>query len=121
VGLRFPFCCLLLFSFHILCSFSAASLVLTQRCSDAEEKYIQSQANLNQVSAFLDSAWALNSSLNVQLDSEKMAHEVNFPDCFCFALFALMLSAFLARRRRSGRLLLLTTIWIDYIAMPAVP
>jgi hypothetical protein len=91
----FPFCCLLISSFHILCSFSAASPVLTQRCSDAEEKYTQSQANLNQISAFLDSARTLNSSLNAQLDSEKMALEVNFPDCFCFALFALCSVLFL--------------------------
>jgi hypothetical protein len=90
------FFCLFLFLSHILCSFPAASSVLTQRCSDAEERYTESQADLNQVSAFLDSAQALNSSLNAQLNLEKMDYEVNFPDCFCFDFFALTLSAFLA-------------------------
>jgi hypothetical protein len=94
---------------------------MTQRCSDAEERYTQSQADLNQVSTFLDSARTLNSSLNAQLDSEKMALEVNFLDCFCFAFFALMLSSFLACRRRGGRFLLLATTWTDYIAMPTIP
>jgi hypothetical protein len=69
----------------------------------------------------LDNARTLNSSLNAQLDSEKMVHEVKFPGCFCFALFALMISAFLACRRRGGRFLPQSTIWIDYIAMPAIP
>ena len=65
--------------------FSVALSALTRRCFDAEEKYTQSQADLNQTSAFLDSARALNSSLNAQLDSDKMAYEVNFLGCFpCF-------------------------------------
>jgi hypothetical protein len=101
--------------------FPAASPALTQRCSNAEERYTQSQADPNQVFAFLDNAQTLKSSLNAQLDSEKMAHEVDFPDCFCFAPFALMLSALLARRRRGERFLLLVTIWIDYIVMLAIP
>jgi hypothetical protein len=50
---------------------------LTQRCSDLEEKYSQGQANLARVSASLDGARSLNSSLDAQLDSERMAHEVN--------------------------------------------
>ena len=50
---------------------------LTQRCSDLEEKYSQSQADLAQPSASLDGARSLNSSLNAQLDSKRMAHEVN--------------------------------------------
>ena len=50
---------------------------LTQRCSALEEKYSQGQANLAQVSASLDGTRSLNSSLNAQLDSERMAHEVN--------------------------------------------
>jgi hypothetical protein len=58
----------------------------------------------------------LNSFLNAQLDSEKMAYKVNFLDCFFFAFFASMPSAVLACRRRDGRSLLLTTIWTDYIA-----
>ena len=109
------------FLISYLALFSTALPSLTQRCSDAEEKYTQSQADLSQVSAFLDFARTLNSSLNAQLDSEKMAYEVNFLDCFCFAFFASMLSAILACSRRGGRSLLLATIWTDYIAMPAIP
>jgi hypothetical protein len=59
-------------------SSSATLSDLAWRCSDIEEKYSQSQADLAQTSAFLDNARSLNSSLNAQLDSEKMAHEVNF-------------------------------------------
>jgi hypothetical protein len=59
-------------------SLSAALSDMAQQCSDLEEKYSQSQADLAQTSAFLDGARSLNSSLNAQLDSEKMAHEVNF-------------------------------------------
>jgi hypothetical protein len=121
VSLQFPFFCFLLFLSHILCSFPAVLPVLTQRCSDAEERYSQSQADLNQVSAFLDSARALNSSLNAQLDSEKMAYEVNFLGCFYFTFFASMLSVVLACRRRGECSLLLTTIWKDYIVTPAIP
>jgi hypothetical protein len=121
VGLWFLSCCLLLLSFHILYSFPAASPALIQRCSDAEERYTQGQADLNQVSTFLDNTRTLNSSLNAQLDSEKMAHVVDFPDCFCFAPFASMLSSLLACRRRGERFLLLVTIWIDYIVMLEIP
>jgi hypothetical protein len=64
--------------------FPVASPALTQQCSDAEERYAHSQADLNQVSAFLDGTQTLNSSLNAQLDSEKRAHEVDFPNGFCF-------------------------------------
>jgi hypothetical protein len=42
---------------------------IAQRCSDLEEKYSQSQADLAQTSSFFDSALSLNSSLNAQLDS----------------------------------------------------
>ena len=103
--------------------FSAASSALTQRCSDAEEKYTQSQADLNQTSAFLDNARALNFSLNAQLDSEKMAYEVNFLGCFCFAFFASMLSVFLLVRgeaitycfsRQSGQTISRRQQFLDY-------
>jgi uncharacterized protein YpmS len=83
--------------------FSATLLALTRRCSNAEEKYTRSQADLNQTSAFLDIACTLNSSLNAQLDSEKIAYEVNFLDFFCFAFFASMLSVVFACRRRNER------------------
>jgi hypothetical protein len=52
---------------------------MSQQCSDFEEKYSQSQTDLAQTSAFLDGAHSLNSSLNAQLDPERMAHDVNFP------------------------------------------
>ena len=48
---------------------------MTQRCADFEEKYSQSQIELSQVSAALDDANALSSSLHVQLNSEKVAYE----------------------------------------------
>jgi hypothetical protein len=76
--------------------FSAALSDLARRCSDIEEKYTESQADLSQTSAFLDSARSLNSSLNAQLDSEKIAHEVNSLSCFYFASLASMLSVALA-------------------------
>jgi hypothetical protein len=76
---------------------------------------------LNQTSAFLDSAYALNSSLNAQLDSEKIAYEVNSLDYFCFAFLASMLSVVLSCRGKGEHLLLLVTIWTDYIMTPALP
>jgi hypothetical protein len=54
-----------------------SQVYLTQWYSDLEEKYSQGQADLARVSASLDDARSLNSSLNAQLDSERMAHEVN--------------------------------------------
>jgi hypothetical protein len=44
---------------------------LSRRCSDAEERCAQNQADLDQVTTFLDVARAMNSSLNAKLDSEK--------------------------------------------------
>jgi hypothetical protein len=91
-------------------SSSAALTDLAQRCSDIEEKYSQSQSELIQNSAFLDGARSLNSSLNAQLDSEKMAHEVNFLGYFCFDLLASMFSVVLACRRRNEHSLHLVII-----------
>ena len=48
---------------------------IIQRCADFEEKYSQSQTELNQVSAALDDANALSSSLHARLDSEKVTYE----------------------------------------------
>jgi hypothetical protein len=110
VRLQFSFLLFIAFLISYLVLFSAALPALTQRCSDAMEKYTKNQADLNQVSAFMDSVDTLNSSLNAQLDSEKMAYEVNFLDCFCFAFFASMLSVVLACRRSGERSLLLVTI-----------
>jgi hypothetical protein len=91
-------------------SSSAALSDLARRCSDIEEKYSQSQANLIQTSAFLDDARSLNSSLNAHLDSEKMANEVNFLGCSCFALLDSMLSVVLACRKRNEHSLHLVLI-----------
>jgi hypothetical protein len=85
------------FGLRVFCP-ALASPALTQRCSDVEERYTQSQVDLIQVSAFLDSARTLNSSLNAQLDSERMAHEVDFPNCFCFAPSLRCLVLFLPAR-----------------------
>ena len=63
--------------------------------SDLARWYSQSQDDLAQTSAFLDSARSLNSSLNAQLDSKKMAHEVNFLGWSYFALLASMLNVVL--------------------------
>jgi hypothetical protein len=71
---------------------SAALSDMAQRCSDLEEKYSQSQADLAQTSAFLDGACSLNSSLIAQLDSEKMVHEVNFLGWPCHVIVALVLN-----------------------------
>jgi septal ring factor EnvC (AmiA/AmiB activator) len=59
---------------------------LVQRCSDFEEKYSQSQTELAQVSAALDDANALSSSLRTQLDSEK----VTYGTVLCIIVFLLL-------------------------------
>ena len=51
---------------------------LVRRYSDFEEKYSQSQTELAQVSAALDDANALSSSLRTELDSEKVTNELSF-------------------------------------------
>jgi hypothetical protein len=48
---------------------------MAQRCANFKEKYYQSQTELNQVSAALDDANALSSSLHARLDSEKVTYE----------------------------------------------
>jgi hypothetical protein len=63
----------------------------TRRYSDLEEKYSQGQADLAQVSASLDDARSLNSSLNAQLNSERAAHEVSFISWLCRAYYYWML------------------------------
>jgi hypothetical protein len=50
---------------------------MVQRYSELEEKYSQGQMDLARVSASLDDANLLNSSLNAQLDSERVANEVS--------------------------------------------
>jgi hypothetical protein len=60
---------------------------LVQRCTDFEEKYSQSQTELTQVSAALDDANALSSSLHAQLNSEKVIYET-VPCLVAFLLLA---------------------------------
>jgi predicted nucleic acid-binding Zn-ribbon protein len=62
---------------------------LVQRCSDFEEKYSQSQTELAQVSAALDDANTLSSSLRTQLDSEKVTCEAE-PCIVVFLILCLM-------------------------------
>jgi DNA-binding transcriptional regulator YbjK len=57
----------------------------TRRYSDLEEKYFQGQTDLARVSASLDDTRSLNSSLNAQLNSERAAHEVSFLSLLCRA------------------------------------
>jgi hypothetical protein len=59
---------------------------LVRWCADFEEKYSQSQTELGQVSAALDDANALSSSLHAQLDSEKVIYKT----VFCLAVFLLL-------------------------------
>jgi hypothetical protein len=59
---------------------------LVRRCSDFEERYSQSQTELGRVSAALNDANTLNSTLRAQLDSEKVTHET-VP---CIAVFLLL-------------------------------
>ena len=54
---------------------SQSQAELVRRCSDFEEKYSQSQTELAQVSAALNDAIMLNSTLRAQLDSEKVTYE----------------------------------------------
>jgi hypothetical protein len=88
-----------------------------QRCVDFEEKYSQSQTELGQVSAALDDANALSSSLHAQLNSEKVIYKT-VP---CLAVFLLLAWFFkeliFACRKKSVSLLLLVTTSIDCIVI----
>ena len=50
---------------------------MVRRYYELEEKYSQGQMDLARVYASLDDANLLNSSLNAQLDSERVANEVS--------------------------------------------
>jgi hypothetical protein len=65
---------------------SQSQAELVRRCFDFEEKYSQSQTELAQVSAALNDANMLNSTLRAQLDSEKVTYE-SVP---CVAVFLLL-------------------------------
>ena len=51
---------------------------MARRYSDLEEKYSQGQTDLARVSASLNDVDMLNSTLNAQLHSEKVANELSF-------------------------------------------
>jgi hypothetical protein len=51
---------------------------MPRRYSNLEEKYSQGQMDLAQVTASLNVANMLNSTLNAQLDSKKVANELTF-------------------------------------------
>jgi hypothetical protein len=51
---------------------------MARRYSDLEEKYSQGQTDLAWFFASLNDANMLNSSLNAQLDSEKVVNELSF-------------------------------------------
>jgi hypothetical protein len=51
--------------------------------SDLEEKYSQGKMDLARISASLDDANSLNSSLSAHLDSERVANEVSLLDFLC--------------------------------------
>jgi hypothetical protein len=92
---------------------------LVQRCTDFEEKYSQSQTELGQVSAALDDANALSSSLHAQLNSEKVICET----VICLVVF-LLLDWFLREltfvcRKKNVSLLLLATVSTDCIVILA--
>jgi hypothetical protein len=63
--------------------FNCFLLDMARWYSELEEKYSQSQIDLAQVSASLDDANSLNSSLSAQLDSERVANEVSLLDFLC--------------------------------------
>jgi hypothetical protein len=92
---------------------------LVQRCADFKEKYSQSQTELGQVSAALDDANALSSSLHAQLDSEKVIYKI----VLCLVVL-LLLAWFLkglifARRKKSVSSLPLVTVLTDCIVILA--
>jgi hypothetical protein len=92
---------------------------LVQRCADFEEKYSQSQTELGQVSAALDDANALSSSLHAQLNSEKVICETEL------CLVVLLLLAWCLRgltfvcRKKNVSLLLLAIVLTDCIVILA--
>jgi hypothetical protein len=63
--------------------FNCFLLDMTRRYSELEEMYSQGQIALARVSASLDDANSLNSSLSAQLDSERAVNEVSLLDFLC--------------------------------------
>jgi hypothetical protein len=94
----------------------------TRRYSELEGKYSQGQIDLARVSASLDDANSLNSSLNARLHSERAANEVSLLNWICHAFYWFLdiWELILVCRKRNEHLQLLATIWIGYIVMPAI-
>ena len=83
---------------------------MVQRCADFEEKYSQSQTELSQVSAALDDANALSSSIHARLDSEKVTYKT-VPCLAMLLLLAWILKELIfVCRKKNVSLLLLVTI-----------
>ena len=92
---------------------------MARRCADFEERYSQSQTKLSQVSAALDDANALSSSLHARLDSEKVTYKT-VPRLAMLLLLAWILKELIfVCRKKNVSLLLLATIWTDCIAILA--
>ena len=92
---------------------------LVQRCTDFEEKYSQSQTELGQVSAALDDANALSSSLHAQLDSEKVIYKTVLGLAVFLLLAWFLKELIFARRKKNVSLLLLVTVLTDCIVILA--
>jgi hypothetical protein len=56
---------------------------MARRYYELKEKYSQGQIDLARVSASLDDANSLNSSLSAQIDSERAANEVSLLEFIC--------------------------------------
>jgi hypothetical protein len=68
--------------------FNCFLLDMARRYSELEENYSQGQIDLARVSASLDDANSLNSSLSAHLDSERVANEVSLLDFLCYVFAA---------------------------------
>ena len=88
---------------------------MVQRCADFEDKYLQSQTELNQVSAALDDANALSSSLHAQLDSEKVTYKTVLRLIMLFLLAWILNELIFVCRKKNVSLLPLAIIWTDCI------
>jgi hypothetical protein len=74
--------------FNCVSFFNCFLLDMARRYSELEENYSQGQIDLARVSASLDDANSLNSSLSAHLDSERVANEVSLLDFLCYVFAA---------------------------------
>jgi hypothetical protein len=94
---------------------------MARRYSELKGKYSQGQIDLARVSASLDDANSLNSSLSAHLDSERAANEVSLLDFLCCVFTAYwILEMILVCRRRKGYLRPLAITLIGCIVTPAI-